>query len=152
MRALALLALLLCSACTHIGIQRAVDPQDVEALYWSAVANLDPSNKSGTLDGALANLDAYLASPRAVKHTSEASALRTLARSAQQLSRMEAALQQARAAAASPATSTTETRRDPDSKARDDDMVKEIQRLKDELAKANEELERIKKRLAAPKP
>jgi hypothetical protein len=30
--------------------------------------------------------------------------------------------------------------------------VKEVQRLKEELAKANAELERIKKRLATPKP
>jgi len=37
-------------------------------------------------------------------------------------------------------------------KRSDDEAVKEIQRLKDELAKANEELDRIKKRLAAPKP
>ena len=37
-------------------------------------------------------------------------------------------------------------------KKSDDEAVKEIQRLKDELAKANEELDRIKKRLAAPKP
>lgn len=128
---------------------------DVEALYWSAVTNLDPSNRAGTLEGGLANLEAYLASPGKLKHASEANALRNLARSAQQLSRVEAALQQARARADAASASTVEARtREPESRGggRDEEMVKEIQRLKEELAKANEELERIKKRLAAPKP
>ena len=60
--------------------------------------------------------------------------------------RVEATLQTKVAAA------EAKPRGEPDVKARDEDMVKEIQRLKDELAKANDELERIKKRLASPKP
>lgn len=105
-----------------------------DSLYWSAVRNLDPSNKNGTLDAGLSKLDAYLSSSGPLKHAAEATTLRSLARNSQQLARMEAALQQARANTAQKSESDSE----------------EIQRLKEELAKANAELERIKKRLASP--
>lgn len=114
-----------------------------EAHYWRGVINLDPANESGKLDVALASLEAYLASGGKLEHLPEAAALRRLARNAQQLARVESALQQARA---------DRPRAEPDAKTRDEEALKEIQRLKDELAKANAELERIKKRLAAPKP
>jgi capsule polysaccharide export protein KpsE/RkpR len=120
-------------------------PPAADSLYWQAVENLDVSNKSGTLDTAIAKLDAYLASPGKLPHAKEAQVLRSLARNAQQLARVEATLQQARANAAE-----NRPRETSDSKARDDESLKEIQRLKDELAAANAELERIKKRLAAP--
>jgi len=153
-----LLALVLCSACAHGNTlfrrKSAVAAEArADSLYWSAVANLDPVNKSGTLDAAIANLDAYLASPVKLKHANEAAVMRTLARNSQQLARLEAALQQTRASAATDTMRTkaeNKPRAEPDSNRRDEEMVKEIQRLKDELAKANEELERIKKRLAAP--
>jgi hypothetical protein len=118
----------------------------VDSLYWRAVHNLDPANRNRSLEAAITSLDAYLASTGRLEHVAEAVVLRNLARNAQQLGRMEALLQSARASAAE------RPRSDADSKSRDDDMIKEIQRLKDELAKANDELERIKKRLAAPKP
>lgn len=110
----------------------------IDSLYWRAVYHLDPSNKNGTLDSAIVYLDRYLASPGKRQHEREAAVMRSLARNSQQLARVEAALQQARASA--------------DNKGRDEEYLKEIQRLKDELAAANAELERIKKRLAAPKP
>jgi hypothetical protein len=149
-----LLALVLCSACAHGNtlFRRKSDvtaEARADSLYWSAVANLDPANKSGTLDAALSNLDAYLASPCNLKHRNEAAVLRSLTRNSQQLARLEAALQQTRAAAAVD-TAKARGENKPEPRARDEEMVKEIQRLKDELAKANEELERIKKRLAAP--
>jgi hypothetical protein len=142
-------AVAFCTGCLHGAslIQRKPDssPEAVaDSLYWIAVRNLDPTNKNGTLDSAIVKLDAYLATPGKIKHATEAMVLRRLARNAQQLARVEATLQ-ARAAA------DGKQKSEPD-KSRDEDMVKEIQRLKDELAKANDELERIKKRLAAPKP
>jgi hypothetical protein len=144
-------ALLFGTGCLHgtTLIQRKPDssPEAVaDSLYWSAVRNLNPTNKNGTLDAGIANLDAYLASPAKLKHAAEAAVLRSLARNAQQLARVEATLQQRIALA------DTRQKAEPDSKTRDEEMVKEIQHLKDELAKANEELERIKKRLATPKP
>lgn len=146
----ALLAgLALLGACAHGPLAlRSREPSKSEiaadSLYWRAVRHLDPSNRNGTLDSAIVYLDAYLACKEKLSHATEASVLRSLARNAQQLARLEAALQQARASA--------DNRPRESDKGRDEEYVKEIQRLKDELAKANEELERIKKRLAAPKP
>jgi hypothetical protein len=140
-KASVVVALVLVSACArlfHSG------PSAADSLYWQAVENLDVSNKSGTLDTAIAKLDAYLALPGTPAHAKEAGVLRTLARNSQQLARVEATLQQVRA-------NPPENRpRESDAKARDEESLKEIQRLKDELAAANAELERIKKRLAAP--
>jgi hypothetical protein len=91
-------------------------------------------------------LDAYLANAGHVERRADATALRRLAGEAIQLSQVAAALQRERAA--------TETKtKASDAPARvDSDALKEIQRLKDELAAANAELERIKKRLATQKP
>jgi hypothetical protein len=146
MRYIVLAALALIGACRTPHLFRSAEPaSEPDSLYWRGVQNLDPSNRSGTLDAGIAALDAYLATPGRLKHASEATALRSLARSAQQLAKLEAALQTKVAAA------DTKQRAEPEVR-RDEDAVKEIQRLKEELAKANEELERIKKRLAAPKP
>jgi hypothetical protein len=150
-RGLFLVGLALLTGCAHgtplFGRSSACPaPSTTDSLYLSAVRNLDPSNRNGTLDAAIANLDAYLSSTVPLKHAAEANALRSLARNSQQLARMEAALQQARASAADKADKADK----PESRGRDDDALKEIQRLKDELAKANAELERIKKRLASP--
>jgi dynactin complex subunit len=121
-----------------------------DSIYWSAVRQLDATNKKVQLDSALASLDSYIAYPVKLKHREEAEVLRRLARSAQQLAHVEAALQEARADTSKHAERPE--RGESESKGRDEEMVKEIQRLKDELAKANAELDRIKKRLATPKP
>jgi hypothetical protein len=148
-RALFLLALGILSACQSSMFRSAPSPEQLaDSLYWKAVTRLQPGNPPGSVDTAATLLDQYLATgePAAQKHRAEATALRRLASAAQQLTRVEVALQQAR-------TSENRTRESSagDSK-RDEETVKEIQRLKDELAKANEELKRIRERLAAPKP
>jgi hypothetical protein len=136
----------LASACSRAFVGRAEPaPARSDSLYWKAVLNLDASNKQGTTDSALKYLDGYLAGDTTQRHRLEALVLRRLARDAMQLARVEAALQQARST--EPARSSTDA-----TPKRDEEAVKEIQRLKDELAKANEELERIRKRLASPKP
>ena len=134
------------SACTRAFVGRQdPEPAKSDSLYWKAVLHLDASNKNGTTDSALKYLDAYLARDTTQRHRLEALILRRLARDAMQLARVEAALQQAKSS--EPARTQTET-----TPKRDEEALKEIQRLKDELAKANEELERIRKRLASPKP
>src|ERR671937_280798 len=143
------LAVALLAACAPVARLFHSRPSEAEALYWQAVDNLDVSNKNGTLDTAISKLDAYLSSPQKLAHVKEAQVLRTLARNSQQLARMEATLQQTRAAVAA---AESRPREAPDTKARDEESVKEIQRLKDELAAAKAELERIKKRLATPPP
>jgi hypothetical protein len=149
-RALALSLLLAASACTHLPgwLQREPDrTTGVESLYWRALAELDTTNASGSLEAAISLLDGYLASAQRTEHRSEALVLRQLTRDAQELARVQAALEQTKAA---PATAAEPRRAESDEKGRDE-ALKEIQRLKDELAKANAELERIRKRLANPK-
>jgi hypothetical protein len=116
----------------------------VETLYWRAVIALDPSNQRGSIDTAAALLDEYLLSPLRLAHLSEATALRSLAREAAQLARVQQALRQARADAR-PSGDTSEPRPG-------DEASREVQRLRDELAAAQAELERIRKRLANPRP
>jgi hypothetical protein len=133
------------SACAHgPGFLRKSDRED--SAYWRALTHLDAANKQGSLDSAITYLEAYLAAGTS-QHRQEALVLRQLARDSRQLARVTVALQQVK-------SDTTQPRASSDSvpRRRDEEALKEIQRLKDELAKANEELDRIRKRLAAPKP
>ncbi len=101
-------------------------PEAVDAMYWRALYKLDPANQTGSPHDAAALLDGYLATPNAPRRT-EAALLR----------RVAAALEVRQAAAAVPPKTDQAT-------------TDELTRLKDELAKANAELERIKRRLAQP--
>ena len=117
-----------------------------EATFWQGLFRLDPSNRNGSLTVGLATLDAYLAEPRPHDHAAEAMTLRRLAAQLDAANRLAASASVAAhdVAPARPATEPrTETKPDANTDA-------EIKRLKDELAKANAELERIKKRLAQP--
>ena len=111
-------------------------PDVADAMYWRALYKLDPANQSAAPRDALVLLDGYL-STNSAGHRTEAQTLR----------RVAAALEARAAAATTAAQLKVETPKVED-KAKDE----ELQRVKDELAKANAELERIKKRLAQPKP
>jgi hypothetical protein len=130
-------------ALSRFAAEHATEPAAVDATYWRAVLILSPSNQSRSIDTALTLLDAYLAAPKPLAHLDEAMALRDLAADAQGLAKVQAALRQARAANADQGNSDTRT---------GEEATKEVQRLRDELAAANAELERIRKRLANPKP
>lgn len=125
-------------------------PEAVETNYWRALFKLDPTNLTATPGDAIALLDAYLGSSTTVAHAASATALR---RSALALSRA-ALVAAAPAVAPSAAPSAPEPRSEPrpDTRAADKARDEELQRLKEELAKANAELERIKKRLSQPNP
>lgn len=112
----------------------------VEAEYWRAVFMLDPANRNASLEAGIASLDKYLSATPAPPHQREATTLRRLASQFEAVSKL---------AAANTQTQTSNTRTVVVEDHTKDD---EIQRLKNELAKANEELDRIKKRLATPKP
>jgi hypothetical protein len=114
-------------------------PEAVDALYWRALFKLDPPNPNAGPRDAAALLDRYLSAPVQPSHRTEA----------QVLQRIAAALDARQAAAtvtASAAPSAAPASRDD--KAKDEEIAK----LKDELSKANAELERIKRRVATPKP
>jgi hypothetical protein len=152
MRLGALVALALCAsaACHRSPAPRPPEPTPLagpDSLYWRALSHLDAANRRGSLDSATVLLDGYLSGGTTQPHRQEALVLRQLARDSRQLARVQSMLQARTDSAPSRAGAS-----DADVRRRDDEFVKEIQRLKDELAKANEELDRIRKRLAAPKP
>jgi hypothetical protein len=102
-----------------------------EATFWRALYKLDPTNSTATPHDAAALLDAYLASSLTVPHRGAATTLRRIA----------GVLDKPSAVTVAGAPSAPTASRD-----------EELARVKDELAKANAELERIKRRVATPKP
>ena len=110
-----------------------------EAIFWRGLFKVDPSNKNGSLSAGISTFDAYLASDSASWHRSVAVVLRRTAALAQSL--------KIATTPQTPATTVTPPTDKDAMKSRDE----EIASLRDQLAKANAELERIKKRLANPK-
>jgi hypothetical protein len=111
--------------------------ESYDALFWRALYKLDPTNATATPRDAAALLDTYLAASLAVPHRGAATTLRRIAGA---LDKSGTAAVASTANASTPTTATD--------KSRDEELA----RLKDELAKANAELERIKRRVATPKP
>lgn len=129
-------------------------PQAVETRYWRAVFDLDPTNALGSPTTALSLLDAYIGDPSAGTHMDEARSLRGVAFALDSLRRYAAAVSDAlqSSTTTNAASHVSESRGEVTNgttKTAEAD-ADEIKRLKDELAKANDELDRIKKRLAAP--
>jgi hypothetical protein len=134
----------------------------VESAYWRALFKMDPANHSASLNAAMASLDAYIADTTMREHVVEAISLRRVAGELESLNKLAmTALAQAKEAKASAASATAAAADARDAAAKDalaksnDVMVSassadEIKRLKDDLAKANAELERIRKRLSQP--
>ena len=115
--------------------------ESTEAIFWRGLYKVDPNNKNGSLSAGISSFDVYLASDSAIWHTSVARVLRRTAALAQ-------SLKLASTTAAQTTTVTPTTTPDKDAmKSRDE----EIASLRDQLAKVNAELDRIKKRLANPK-
>jgi hypothetical protein len=111
----------------------------LDASYYRALFKLDPANPTGTVRDAEALLDAYLAVSGPLPMRADATTLRRIA----------TALEHGTAVAtSSPNASGSSAAAPATDKARDE----ELQRVRDELTKANAELERIKRRLAQPKP
>jgi outer membrane protein assembly factor BamD (BamD/ComL family) len=120
---------------TDYGTRYPASPEAAEAMYWRALFKMDPSNPVSAPRDAAVLLDGYLASGTTT-HRVEAQTLRRVASS------METQVHP---------VATTTTKTDVvkvDDKARDDELA----RLREELSRANAELERIKRRLAQPKP
>jgi hypothetical protein len=108
-----------------------------EALYARALYRLDPANPNASPREAVVLLDSALATPDSSLMRTEATALRRVALALEAKPTVVTVTTPAGGAAP---------------KADDKGREEEVAHLKDELAKANAELERIKRRLAAPKP
>jgi hypothetical protein len=107
-------------------------PQATEASFFRALYMVDPQNKTSSMDEGIRALNIYLSSSGEKPHKAEALILKRTAQTVQSL----------RTVAPPPKV----VGRDTVYVTRED----EIALLKDQLAKANAELERIKKRLANP--
>ena len=103
-----------------------------ESAFWRALLGSDPRNPAFTPAGARAALEAYAASDHSSHQTEVAVMLRLLSMS-----------DSLRAVQATQRTAT---------EARDKARDEEMQRLRDELARTQAELDRIKRRLGPPKP
>jgi hypothetical protein len=126
-----------------------------ESAFWRAAYQVDPANALGSLEMGIAALDGYLANEPEGWYRNEASILRRTALAAQALAAG------ASRAWAPPARDTvvivTEAKQTPaaSQRSRDEEIAElrsQLARSKTELAQANAELERIKKRLANPSP
>jgi hypothetical protein len=115
-------------------------PEALETAFWRALFKLDPSNQTATRRDAIALLEGYLNGNTVVVHRGAALALRRAATADRPIA-VAPTTQPAPGAAPAAAPSAA-----PAANA------EEVQRLRDELAKANAELERIRKRLSQPNP
>jgi hypothetical protein len=130
-------------------------PETLETAYWRALYRMDPSNHAESMPSAMASLDGYLADHRPRPHVAEAETLRRLAGQIDGLNHLAAttiAEPKEVATAPVPKTAAGDLRSDAAKSADTQANEAEIKRLKDELAKANAELERIKRRLSQPPP
>ena len=123
-----------------------------ESAFWRAAYMVDPGNTLGSLGSGVAALDAYLASEPEGWYRNEAAILRRTATAAQGL--VAGAM-----TGWIPPPDTIVVVRDstaqPSRRSRDEEIAElrtQLNRSKAELAEANAELERIKKRLANPSP
>jgi hypothetical protein len=107
-------------------------PEGNEIAFWRALYMVDPSNKNASVAEGLRAMDIYLANPSSKMYRAQAQAIKRVAQLTQSLRAQQAA--------------TKVVGRDTVYVTRED----EIAGLKDQLAKANAELDRIKKRLANP--
>jgi TolA-binding protein len=118
-------------------------PEAREAVYWRAVFQLDPANPGRNPASADAHLAEYLSDTAGVLHRTEALTLRRLASTLDSLNRAHQTVIAADTQHADDAARAQQ---------REQELEKEIQRLKDQLEKTTQELERIKKRLAGKTP
>ncbi len=107
--------------------------QALELTFWRALFMVDPANRTAPIIEGIRALDIYLNTPGTVTYRPQAQVLKRTAMTVQAL-RQAAVLT-------------------PRVNGRDTVFVnreEEVEGLRDQLAKANAELERIKKRLANP--
>jgi hypothetical protein len=119
------------------------------ATVRRAIYMADPANQTSTAHAATALLDSTLTTSLDSATRADVRAVRRIALALERAATGTSSGSNA-GTAGTPSSSASEnsSTRPEDSKARDE----EIQRLRSELAKANAELERIKKRVAQPKP
>jgi hypothetical protein len=149
------------SALVAFANQYPSTPQAAESEFWTALLLLDPRNEHRSESDALRALTAYSSGPGPHSHDIEADVLRRTAGALLTL-REETKVAASQADSAS-RTEADSVRTEADSvrvaQASRERTREEVQRLRDsldkvvtQLSETTQELDRIKKRLAAPKP
>ncbi|HEU4749289.1 MAG TPA: hypothetical protein VFS56_12365 [Gemmatimonadaceae bacterium] len=122
-----------------------------ETAFWRGAYLVDPANTLGSLSGGIAALDGYLASEPNGWYRNEAEVLRRTAIAAQGLAAGASRNWIDTVVIVTPARDSDPPRR----RSRDEEIAElrsQLARSKTELAEAQAELDRIKKRLANPSP
>lgn len=127
-----------------------------ESLYWRALFRLSPANDTTAQRQAIPALEAYIGGEDAEFRT-EARVLLDVARTAEVLRREAAEKEQEIAEIRTALGRAQERRATSDAEpsappSPDRGLAQEVERLKSELARANQELERIRRRLARQTP
>lgn len=114
-----------------------------EAAYWRAVYLLDPENPRASPRDALPLLELYLSDTTLVTYTQSARALWALAsrQDSLRLALLEASARPDTVVRTAPAPATS---------PREEELQREVARLKEQLEQTTAELERIKRRLTTP--
>lgn len=128
---------------TRYGARYSAEPQARQTAYWRALLRLDPANDSGGPLLAVYELDRYLEDSAATEFRTQALVIR----------RVALAMDSTRSALAATESLLLATRQAPVDTAntREQALRSEVARLTDSLSRTTAELDRIKRRLAAPK-
>lgn len=132
------------SALADFRSRRPESPEAREAAFWRAAINLDPANPHGDRALGVRLLDAYLANGGSWPYGPQARALKAAIAAQDSLQQR---LESVRAV-------TDTVRTAPDDRAaaaKEEETQKELQRLRDELARANAELDLLRRRLTTPR-
>lgn len=129
-----------------------------EALYWRGLFRMAPGNDSASRALAVPTLQRYLSTPGGAYRTEARLLLDVAARQAvliaeaaareREIAEVRSALGRAQDRPAAPGSSSAAATNDASSRS----LGNEVERLRAELARANQELERIRRRLATERP
>jgi hypothetical protein len=135
-----------------------------EAAYWRALLLADPANPQSSPADAIRAINRYFAGRSTAEAYDEATILRRILQQQDSLTRQLAQAQrliaEAQEAAAEPRVVTVPVptpaapaeSRDTRPARENRNLVEQVRRLRDELSKANAELERVRKRLSEQRP
>jgi hypothetical protein len=133
-----------------------------EAAYWRALLLADPANPRSSPAEAFRAINRYFAGGSTADAYDEATMFRrivqqqdSLTRELEQARRLIAEAEEAAAEprpAAAPTPAAPAEGRDTRPARENRNLVEEVRRLRDELSKANSELERVRRRLSGQRP